>query len=73
MYNNELFSLRAPICSICNAPVLLDSAKTDEDGAAIHEACYLVKIGVRKPVSISIKVSDPHRLETPRQKRDWGD
>lgn len=73
MYNNELFSLRAPNCSICDAPVPLDSAKTDEDGAAIHEACYLVKIGVTKPVSIPIKVSSAHLLETPRQKRHWGD
>ena len=44
MYNSPV-----PICSICNLPVPLSIAKTDEDGRAIHENCYLVKIGVAKP------------------------
>jgi len=33
-----------PACPICNAPVPLETAKTDEDGAAIHEQCYLLKV-----------------------------
>lgn len=50
MHDGELFSFQAPICSICDKPVSLDGAKTDEDGNAIHEACYRVKLGVA-PVS----------------------
>jgi len=34
MYDNKLFSVRAPICFVCNQPVRLDNAKTDEDGNA---------------------------------------
>jgi hypothetical protein len=33
-----------PLCSICNAPVPLESAKTDENGEAIHEECYTLKV-----------------------------
>jgi hypothetical protein len=73
MYNRELSSLRAPICSICNSPVPLNNAKTDEDGSAIHETCYLVKIGVTKSVSRHLKVSSTRLLEIPRQKRHSGD
>jgi hypothetical protein len=29
---------------LCNAPVPLETAKTNEDGAAIHEQCYLLKV-----------------------------
>jgi hypothetical protein len=28
-------------CRICNLPVPLETAKTDSEGQAIHEACYL--------------------------------
>ena len=33
-----------PICAICNAPVRLEFAKTDESGAAIHELCYVPRV-----------------------------
>jgi len=58
---------------MCNTPVPLNSAKTDEDGNAIHEACYLVRIGVTKPVSARLKVSSAYLLQTPLQKRRWED
>lgn len=32
------------LCPICNKLVNVESAKTDEDGHAIHEACYVLKI-----------------------------
>jgi hypothetical protein len=32
-------------CSICDKPLALESAKTDEVGQAIHDECYLLKIG----------------------------
>lgn len=35
-------SQRVPLCPICNMPVLLETAKTDEHGRAIHEECYLL-------------------------------
>lgn len=37
-----------PICAICNAAVALETAKTDEDGAAIHEPCYVLKMKSRE-------------------------
>jgi len=33
-----------PFCHICNKPVNLDFAKTDEAGHTVHEGCYLLKI-----------------------------
>jgi hypothetical protein len=33
-----------PACSICNEPVELETAKTDECGRAIHEKCYVLKL-----------------------------
>jgi hypothetical protein len=33
---------------MCNERVELESSKTDEDGHAIHEECYLQKIHVEK-------------------------
>lgn len=33
--------LYVPFCPICDKPVPLESAKTDEDGKAIHEDCYV--------------------------------
>jgi hypothetical protein len=49
MDNNSLSSVRATICAICHQPVLLNVAKADEDGNAIHEDCYLIKLGMTKP------------------------
>jgi hypothetical protein len=34
-------TLRLPNCGICNEPVELETAKTDEDGNAVHEDCYV--------------------------------
>jgi len=35
-----------PTCSICNEPVEMESGKADEDGHAVHEECYLHKLGL---------------------------
>jgi hypothetical protein len=69
MYDDELFSLRAPICSICNQPVPLNYAKTDEDGNAIHEACYLVKLGVTAPLTDPLKGPSVYVLKASSAKR----
>ena len=43
---------RQPSCPICNKTVALETAKTDEDGHAVHEKCYLDKIsGIIPPNS----------------------
>jgi len=34
----------APLCAVCNQPVPLELAKTDEAGRAIHDECYLHKV-----------------------------
>jgi len=35
---------QAPLCAVCNQPVPLELAKTDEAGRAIHDECYLHKV-----------------------------
>jgi hypothetical protein len=35
------------ICNLCNKPVELEKAKTDENGQAVHEECYLRKVRSR--------------------------
>jgi hypothetical protein len=37
-----------PLCFVCKTPVPLETAKTDERGAAIHEECYLLKVKVQR-------------------------
>jgi hypothetical protein len=32
------------ICSICHQPVAVENSKTDENGHAIHEDCYLQRV-----------------------------
>ena len=36
-----------PICSLCNEAVEIETAKTDENGDAVHEECYVLKIQSR--------------------------
>lgn len=31
-------------CPVCNEPVLLETCKTDENGQATHEECYVERI-----------------------------
>jgi hypothetical protein len=40
--------LRLPRCSICNERVELEMAKTDEDGKAVHEDCYVRRMRLRE-------------------------
>ena len=35
-------------CSICEQPVSLESAKTDEYGRTIHEECYALKMKLKQ-------------------------
>lgn len=36
-------------CSICNKPVDLAIAKTDDDGKAVHDECYILNLAVKQP------------------------
>ena len=37
-----------PTCSLCNEPIELETARTDDYGKAVHEECYEFKIGKRR-------------------------
>lgn len=36
------------LCPVCNEPIDLRVSKTDEQGRAIHEDCYALKIDVER-------------------------
>lgn len=36
-------------CSICNKPVDLSTAKTDDKGQAVHAECYVMTMVVKVP------------------------
>ena len=36
-----LHRLRLPHCALCNERVEIETAKTDENGKAVHEECYV--------------------------------
>lgn len=40
-----------PPCALCNRSVPLEEAVTEEHGLAIHETCYLRKLGVQRAFS----------------------
>jgi hypothetical protein len=37
-----------PVCSICNKPIVLETSKTDENGKAVHEDCYIKRLASGK-------------------------
>jgi hypothetical protein len=37
-----------PTCHICNKPVKLENAKTDESGRIVHEGCYLLTVMAKR-------------------------
>ena len=43
-----IHDIRFPKCSICNEPVELEAAKTDEDGRAVHEECYMRRMRLKQ-------------------------
>ena len=49
--------LRLPRCSICNEPVEVEAAKTDEDGQAVHEDCYVRRMVRLKEITPPSKAS----------------
>ena len=69
MYNNSVISFQSPICSMCNLPVPLNDAKTDEDGNAVHENCYLTKLGVGGAISSTAKAFGDLLYKSRQQKQ----
>jgi len=41
------------LCPICGKAVVLETAKTDEHGKAIHDDCYLLKLRLRQACSVN--------------------
>jgi hypothetical protein len=40
--------ITSPLCFICHNPVELEISKTDENGHAVHESCYLLRLRQRQ-------------------------
>jgi hypothetical protein len=40
--------VKLPMCSECQQPVELGTARTDEDGKAIHPECYLLRLRMKR-------------------------
>ena len=38
-------------CSICNNPVNIEAATTDEQGKTVHRECYVLKVVIKPPQS----------------------
>jgi hypothetical protein len=38
-------------CILCNNPVPLGNSKTNEDGKAVHEECYLLRMRLKRATS----------------------
>jgi hypothetical protein len=57
--STKSFSAGVPLCAICHKIVWLEEAKTDEEGRAIHEECYVSTLG---PIPAL-----PNRLPLPRE------
>ncbi len=71
MHAISLSAARVPLCPICDLPVSLDTAKTDEDGNAIHEDCYLMKLGLT-PTTRGVDISNKKLTSNPEHKRFLG-
>lgn len=46
-FNNSLNHSEL-LCPICDYPILLETATTDENGTAFHEECYVLKLELRR-------------------------
>ncbi len=66
--HDKLPSIPGLTCSICSRPVDLHFAKTDEEGHAIHEGCYLSKLGLSKSLGDSSNVMQGDHRQVWKQK-----
>jgi len=44
--------IQVVLCSICEKPVSLESAKGDEYGRKIHEECYALKMKLKQATTL---------------------
>jgi len=40
------------LCVICGTPVRLEHCKIDENGAAVHDRCYIAKLASTTPIKV---------------------
>jgi hypothetical protein len=52
-------------CSICQKRVALETAKTDEFGQAVHEGCYVLKLGIRRDQDSVHKLGQMQTVDIP--------
>ena len=64
--SNLAFKTTFPICSVCNEPVELNTAKVNEVGNPIHEECYVVKVRLREATTLSLKVRERMLIPFPK-------
>jgi hypothetical protein len=50
--------ITSPLCFICHTPVELEISKTDENGRAVHERCYLLRLRQRQATTESNRQYD---------------
>jgi hypothetical protein len=50
--------ITSPVCFICHTPVELAISKTDENGRAVHERCYLLRLRQRQATTESNRQYD---------------
>lgn len=49
------------LCTICKKPVALEETKTDSEGAAVHERCYVMEIETANADSLHKQLNDLQR------------
>jgi uncharacterized protein YlaI len=56
--------IRFPVCPMCNEAVEIKTAKTDHDGKAIHEECYVRSLEAKKKLFL-VPPKKQRRIERP--------
>lgn len=49
------------LCAICKKPVALEDTKTDSNGAAVHERCYVMEVETANSDSLQKQLEDLRR------------
>lgn len=47
---SEAFMASSVRCKLCNEPMMLENARIDESGKAVHEDCYLKTLQITRPM-----------------------
>jgi hypothetical protein len=59
--------ITSPLCFICHNPVELEISKTDENGHAVHEGCYLLRLRQRQATAEPNTSHQYHGLKSYRE------